>query len=247
MDNTLYVGLSRQMTLQRELDVIANNVANVDTVGFKVESLMVQTDDEKLPSAGAASGLPATVAFALDGGVARDFGQGALKQTGAPLDMAIEGNGFFKIATDKGERYTRDGRFAMDAQGRLITQSGQPVQGDGGDITLDPTKGQPMVGSDGSISQAGQSVGKIAVVQFASLSALSKDGDGLYRNVSNIQPTADDTARVRQGMVETSNVQAITQISKLVEVTRAYESIAKMMDQTSDLSTRTIQRLGSVN
>ncbi len=115
MDNTMYVGLSRQLTLQRELDVVANNVANVDTAGFKVESLMVQTDAEALPGG---DGSPPIVNFVLDQGVARNFSQGALKQTGAPLDVAIQGDGFFKVSAPGGERYTRDGRFSLDAQGR---------------------------------------------------------------------------------------------------------------------------------
>jgi flagellar basal-body rod protein FlgF len=244
MDNTMYVGLSRQMILQRELDVIANNVANVDTAGFKVESLMVQTDQEQLPSGGAA---PATVNFVLDAGVARDFSQGSLKQTGAPLDVAIQGDGFFRISTPNGERYTRDGRFSMDGQGRLVTSSGQPVQGDGGDITIDPTKGPVKIAADGTVSQGTGILGKISVVGFASLSGLSKDGDGLYRNDSNLQPTPSSSAELRQGMVETSNVNAISQITHLIQVQRAYEAISQMVAQTGDLSKTTVDRLGRVS
>ncbi len=240
----MYVGLSRQMTLQHELDVIANNVANVDTAGFKLESLMVQTDVERLPSGGIG---PPVVDFAYDVGVVRDFAQGSLKQTGAPLDLAVDDEGFFKISTPNGERYTRDGRFSLDAQGRLITQSGQPVQGDGGDIVIDPNKSTPKIATDGTVSQDGQILARIAVVNFTSLSALSKDGDGLYRNVSNIQAQATTDAKVRQGMVESSNVDPITQITKLIEVSRAYESIARMVSDTADLSSRTIDRLGRVS
>ena len=244
MDNVEYVGLSRQTVLRRQLDVIANDVANVDTAGFKVESLIVQTDPQKLPSSGDGPGV---VNFVLDAGVARNFGQGALKSTGAPFDMALEGEGFFKIQTPAGERYTRDGRFSMDANGRLVSQSGQPVQGDGGDITVDPTKGPVKIASDGTISQGNSTIGKVAVVNFASLSALAKDGDGLYRNVSNIQPIASTSAKVVQGMVEASNVDPISQITKMIEVSRAYESITNMMTQTSDLSSQTINRLGKLN
>ena len=244
MDNGEYVGLSRQTVLRRQLDVIANDVANTDTAGFKVESLIVQTDPQKLASAGDGPGV---VNFVLDAGVARNFGQGALKPTGAPFDMAIEGEGFFKIQTPDGERYTRDGRFAMDANGRLVSQSGQPLQGDGGDLTIDATKGPVKIAADGAISQGNSTIGKVAVVNFASLSALAKDGDGLYRNVSNIQPTASTTAKVVQGMVEGSNVDPISQITKMIEVSRAYESITNMMTQTSDLSSQTINRLGKLN
>jgi flagellar basal-body rod protein FlgF len=244
MDNTQYVGLSRQLILQRELDVIANNVANVDTAGFKLESLMIQTDQERLPSGGDA---PPVVNFVLDAGVARDFGQGALKQTGAPLDIAIQGEGFFRISTPNGERYTRDGRFSMDSQGRLVTSTGQPVQGDGGDITIDPTKGPVKIAADGTVSQGASILGRISLVDFASLSGLSKDGDGLYRNDSNLQPTPSNSAQLQQGMVETSNVNAISQITRLIQVQRAYEAISQMVVQTGDLSKSAVDRLGRVS
>jgi flagellar basal-body rod protein FlgF len=245
MDNVMYVGLSRQMTLQRELDVVANNIANADTAGFKVEALNVETEPRYLPSND--DGLN-TINFALDSGVTRDFGQGALKQTGASLDMAIEGEGFFTITTPAGPRYTRDGRFSLDPQGRIVNAQGNAVlDSSGGEMTLDPTRGQPTIGQDGSISQAGQIVGKVGVVRFASLSALSKAGDGAYRNDSNIQPQPASDARVMQGMIEASNVQPIVQISKLIEVSRAYESIAQMMDQTSQLSSQSINRLAQVS
>ena len=240
----MYVGLSRQGVLKRELDVIANNVANVDTAGFKVESLMVEQDPQKMP---ATSDGPSTVSFAYDAGVVRDFGQGSLKTTGAPFDVAIEGDGFFKITTPAGERYTRDGRFSMDPTGKLVTQSGQPVQGDGGDIVIDPALGPIKIASDGTVSQGNSTIAKFAVVNFGSLSALSKDGNGLYRNDSNVQPTAATNARLAQGMVEASNVEPITQISRLIEVSRAYETITQMMSDTNDLSNRAIDRLGKLS
>jgi flagellar basal-body rod protein FlgF len=123
MDNALYVGLSRQMTLRRELDIVANNIANANTTGFKVEELMVRTEPAK-PARTAGGTNP--VKFVLDDGVARDFGQGALTQTGGDFDLALEGQGFFKVSTAGGERYTRDGRFTMNPDGKLVTQNGQP-------------------------------------------------------------------------------------------------------------------------
>src|SRR5687768_11290637 len=244
MDNTMYVGLSRQMTLRRELDVLANNIANADTAGFKVESLMVAAEPRNLP---AADGGRSTIQFALDSGVARDFSQGALMQTDSPFDLAVEGEGFFQVQTQGGLRFTRDGRFGIGRQGQLVNASEHAVlDAGGGEILLDPQKGPPSVGPDGTVSQRGEVIGKVGVVRFASLAALSKDGDGLYRNDSNLQPEAAPDARVRQGMVETSNVKPVTQITQLIQVSRAYESIARMMNSTADLSTRSIERLGRV-
>ena len=114
MDNALYVGLSRQVVLRRQMDIIANNIANADTNGFKVESLM--TKEVPGPPAFTAQG-PAPVKFVGADGVARDFGQGALRRTDAPLDVAIEGPGFFKVTAKGGERYTRDGHFRTDDTG----------------------------------------------------------------------------------------------------------------------------------
>ena len=244
MDNVLYIGLSRQQVLQHEIDVISNNVANVDTTGFKVEGLMVQSDTDHTP-VDPTSPMLSNVNFPLDAGVVRDFSQGELKTTGGALNLAIQGQGFFKISTANGERYTRDGAFTLNAQGQIVTAAGDPVESDGGQIALDPLKGQPSISADGTVSQQGQVVGKISLVNFDSLSALSKEGNGLYANTSNLQPQAA-TAQIRQGMLEQSNVQPITQITRLIQVSRAYEQISQMMDQTSQLSSSTVDRLAKV-
>jgi flagellar basal-body rod protein FlgF len=250
MDNTLYVGLSKQMILNRELDVAANNLANVDTTGFKVESLITQ-DDPVMPAHAPPGSTP--VQFALDQGVARDFTQGALQQTGAPLDLAIEGKGFFQVQTASGIQYTRDGRFGSDAQGQLIDQQGNPVLDAGGSpISLNAQGGAPQIGLDGTVTQTvpGQAqpavIGKVGVVSFDSLGGLTKSGDGLYQNTTNAQPTPVTASRVHQGMLESSNVQPIVQITDLIRISRAYESVSQMMSDSSDLSKTAIQRLGSV-
>jgi flagellar basal-body rod protein FlgF len=154
MDNALYVGLSRQMTLRRELDIVANNIANANTTGFKVEELMVRTEPAK-PARTVGGANP--VKFVLDDGVARDFGQGALTQTGGDFDLALEGQGFFKVSTAGGERYTRDGRFTMSPDGKLVTQNGQAVLDEGGgEINLDPLKGPVTIARDGTVSQGAE-------------------------------------------------------------------------------------------
>lgn len=246
MDNVMYVGLSRQLTLQHELDLVANNIANSETPGFKVESLDIQTDPTTLPSND--NNNITAINFAIDSGITRDFTQGALKATGAPLDLAISGEGFFQVSTPAGPRYTRDGRFTFDPQGRIVDGSGNAVlDAGGGEIRLDLTQGPPSIGQDGTITQGRNVVGKVGVVRFASLSALSKDGSGVYRNDSNVQPQPATGAKVMQGMTEGSNVNAIEQMTRLIEVQRAYESIAQMMDQTSQLSSQSINRLGTVS
>lgn len=245
MENAAYVGLSRQMTLRRELDVVANNIANADTTGFKVEQLLVGTEvGERARNAF----VKPSVSFALDNGVGRDYGQGALNQTGRNLDFAIEGEGaFFKVQDGAGEAYTRDGAFTLDPEGKLTTQGGLPVLGDGGPIILDTTKGEPSVGADGTITQAGLPVGRLSVVRFDALAALEKGGDGLYRNASNATAAEATDARVKQGMLEGSNVNPILEITNLIEIQRAYESVTRMIEQNNDLSRRSVERLGRVS
>jgi flagellar basal-body rod protein FlgF len=245
MENAGYIALSRQMTLRRELDIAANNLANVDTAGFKVEELLIATEDGRKARN---LGIDGPGRFVLDTGVGRDFGQGGLSQTGATFDFAIDGQGFFAVGGPEGERYTRDGRFATDPTGRLVTAQGLPVLGEGGsEIILDPAKGPPSVSADGIISQEGERVGRLQAVQFSALSVLSKDGDGFYVNTSNETPSPATEARIRQGMVESSNVQPIVQITNLIEISRAYEQMAKMIESSNDLTRRTVERLGRVS
>jgi flagellar basal-body rod protein FlgF len=250
VDNVAFVSLSRQMTLQKQMDIIANNIANEDTAGFKVEQLMVHTQ----------TGAPAKtqqikgpVQFVIDGGVGRDFSAGEFTTTGRPLDVAIDGAAFLKVSTPSGERYTRDGRLAVDAQGRLVTQTGAPILDDSGaEITLDPNNGEPMIAPDGVVSQRsaqgpqGVRVGKIGTVRFDTLSVLEKEGNNLYANTSNIQPQAAPDARLRQGVLEASNVKPIVEITNLIQVQRAYERLTQMIQQTTDLSQSSIDRLARV-
>ena len=243
MDNTMYVALSRQMTLRRELDIVANNIANVDTTGFKVETAMVRTDvsDKAKMIDG-----PKSLKFVLDDGVIRDFSQGTLRQTGGTFDLGLDGQGFFKITTAAGERYTRDGRFTLSPDGQLTNHSGDPVSGEGGPIVVNPEDGPVDISADGTVSQKGERIGKIEVVAFDDLSSLSKDGDNLLRNTSNVQPVAATAARVQQGMLEGSNVNSVMQITRMIEVSRAYESMARTIEGSSELSRRSVERLGRV-
>lgn len=243
MDNPIYVALSREMILRRQMDVVANNLANADTPGFKVENLIVKADPKPMPDA---KGGPDIITYALDVALARNFGQGALTQTGNTLDMGIDGDAFFKIQTSAGERYSRDGRFSLDPAGKLVTKNGQAVQGEGGDIIVDPVKGEIMVAHDGTVSQGADRIGRIAVVSFSDNSVLSKEGDGLYSNKSNLTAGQAQGVVIHQAMVESSNVQPILQISNMIEVSRAYERMSKLIDQTTELDRQAINVLGRV-
>ena len=248
MNNALYVGLSRQMTLKSQLDVIANNIANSDTAGFKVESLRLREDAQEAPlktSSGVTSGEK--ISFVQDAGVSRDYTQGALKQTGSTFDLALQGDGMFQVQTAGGPRLTRDGRFTLNAQSQLVDMSGNQVLGSGGQpIRIDPTKTPPSIAHDGTISQDGVVAGKVGVFKVPDRTVLQRVGHGMY-DPAGQTPTADPTTSVQQGMIENSNVDAIQQMTRMIAVSRAYEQVANMMEQTSTTSDDAIQRLGKVN
>ena len=252
MDNSIYVGLSRQMTLQRQLDVAANNLANLDTAGFKVEHLTVV--DDPIAAPGATAGLgSAPIQYVLDQGSTRDFAQGALEQTGATFDVAVEGQGFFSVQTAAGVRYTRDGRFTTDASNQIVDGSGEPVLDAGGSpITVDPTLGTPMIGRDGSISQSAKNggvskVGRIGVTRFANKGALSKTGANQFADDGTAGATTATNAVVRQGYVEKSNVNPVAEVTSLIDITRAYERMQSIITGAQDLSAKAVDGLGKLS
>jgi flagellar basal-body rod protein FlgF len=244
MNTVQYVGLSRQETLQRALEIAANNISNADTAGFKLEQQMVRTEEATPASTPGAR----PVAYVLDSGVVRDFSQGGLEASGNAYDVSIEGEGFFSIQTAAGTRYTRDGRFTVDAQNQLVTKEGDPVLGNNGrPITLNPNGGEPHIAKDGAISQGATPVGRLGAIRFANLSVLKKVGDNQFEAPADAVSAPAADAVMRQGMTEKSNVQPVREITNLIEITRAYERVARMMEQTGDLSTRAIDRLGRIN
>jgi flagellar basal-body rod protein FlgF len=241
MNNALYVGLSRQETLQRALELTANNIANADTAGFKLESLLVQTEPATPPSVPDA----APIAYVLDHGVQRDFTQGEIEHTGNDYDVAIDGQGFLQAQTAAGLRYTRDGRLGVDTQNQLVTRNGDPILDTGGrPIVLNPTGGPPAIGKDGTVTQGQVTVGRIAIYRFADLGQLQKTGNNYLEAPPAAPPVLATDGVLRQGAIEHANVQPILEITNLIEITRAYERVAQMMSQTGDLSEQAISRLG---
>ena len=253
MDNAIYVGLSRQVVLQRALDVAANNIANMDTAGFKVEHLRVLTDPEAPPSPSVGFGRR-PINYVLDNGSGRDFSGGAIEKTGATYDVALSGDGFFGVQPAAGTVYTRDGRFGVDAQNQLVDKAGDTVMDKGGStLTVDPNKGAPVIGADGTVSQTDNSghvsvVGRIGVTRFANRGALEKQGANGFvdpTGAAGAQPATDAT--MAQGFVEKSNVNPVTEISSLIEITRAYERVQNLITSTQDLSLKAVDALGKPN
>lgn len=244
MENAQLVGLARQVVLRRQLDVIANNVANLNTNGFKAQ-LNLFREEEMTPAANDAfpfSDRP--ISFVIDDQSVNDFEPGPLVQSGNPLDVALNGRGFFAVQTPQGERWTRDGAFSIDAQGRLVNHSGHQVLTEAGPITFGPEETDVTIGRDGSISTSAGVRGRLRVVDFADLRELQRSGDNLW---SGGTPRAAEGVRVAQGTIERSNVSGVTEISRMIQVTRAYQSITNQLRDLDETRRTAIERLAGTN
>ncbi len=244
MENAQLVGLSRQLTLQRELDLIANNVANVDTAGFKSQVLLVK--EQKLaPAAATEFRRPdQPISFVLDDGNLYDFRPGQMVTTGNDLDVAVEGKGWFAVETRAGERYTRNGSFAIGPDGTLQSRDGNPILTDSGPLVLQPTESKISIAADGTISTNQGVRGKLKIVEFASPGDLKKAGETLFEG-QNPQPAT--FPRVTQGQIEKSNVRSVVEISRLIEVSRSYQRVSSWMNDVDDLRRNAIATLGQVS
>jgi flagellar basal-body rod protein FlgF len=247
MDNSLLVSLSHQLASYRAMDVIANNIANVSTPGFKREAAKFEEYVSMMRPAEGQTGLQ-PVSFVKDAGTMRDSSQGNLEQTGATYDVAIAGPGYFQVQTATGMRYTRDGHFSLNNDGNLVTSQGYAVQGDGGAITIAPTDGQVLIAPDGTVSSVLHGVtnllGKLKVVDFANSDALTKQGSNLYSTLQT--PNTPANVNVRQGALEASNVQPVIEISHMIEVMRAYEATATLSKSQEDMMRQAISQLGQM-
>lgn len=247
MDNSLLVSLSQQLAAYRSMDVIANNIANASTPGFKRETAKFEEYVTYVRPSETQTG-PQALSFVKDAGVVRDLGQGELNSTGATLDFAINGKGFFAVQTPAGMRYTRDGHFSLNQDGQLVTSDGYAVQGDGGAITITPDDGNVSVGADGTISSilngAANQIAKLQVVTFPNERAMTKVGSNLYSTTQAATPSTEST--VAQRMLEGSNVKPVIEISHMVEVMRAYEMTATMTNSQEQLMRQAIDKLGSM-
>ncbi|MGC2775769.1 MAG: flagellar basal-body rod protein FlgF [Bradyrhizobium sp.] len=252
MENALLIGLSRQMVLERQLDVVANNVANVNTNGFKADQ---QLFEEYLSSGAHEDNFPGAsrrVSYVQDRGTYRDISQGPMMRTSNPLDIAIDGSGFLVVQTAAGERYTRDGNLHRNNLGQLVTAAGDLVLGNNGPITLQQTDHDINISPDGTLTvveglnPADSIRGKLRLVSFADPRAAQKQGNNLYAAVGGATPQQDLKSTIQQGYVEKSNVSAVSEMSRMVEVTRSYSQIANMLQVQSDLRKNAIEKLADV-
>ena len=252
MANELLIGLSRQLTLERQMDVVANNVANVNTTGYKADRSLFEEFLTSRAHEDNFVGRDRRVSFVQDRGTFKDFAQGASEQTKNPLDVAIDGRGFLVVQTPAGERYTRDGGLQINNQGQLVTAAGNPVLGTSGPIVFQPTDHDITIAADGNltvlegVNRIDSVRGKLRLANFADAQKLVKDGSNLYAAGPGAAAQPDIASRVRQGFVEKSNVNSVAEMSRMIEVTRAYTQISAMLQQQGDLRKTALDKLADV-
>jgi flagellar basal-body rod protein FlgF/flagellar basal-body rod protein FlgG len=254
MDNALLVGLSRQVALGRELEVVANNLANINTTGYKSDSSIFEQFLMPPASAGAFPPDSRQVSYVRDRATWHNLGAGPIQRTGGPLDVAIDGDAFLVVQTAAGPRYTRNGALQISPTGALVTNTGDPVQGVGGSIQFQNTDHDISIGEDGTItvregasSTSDSTRGQLQLASFANGGQLQKEGSSLFVAPAGVAPQpAPQGVRVVQGAIEQSNVSAVAEMARMVEITRTYEQISSLLQQQNSERTTALDKLSAV-
>lgn len=240
METTSYIALSNQGALRREMDSIANNMANMNTTGFKGERMMFV--DHLTRSRSGDFIADQRLAFVRDIASYRDTSAGPIEQTGNTLDVAIHGDGFFAVQTTDGERYTRSGNFRLDNGGQLVTQDGLPVLSDAGAPIFFAREDTTItISGDGSVSTENGQLGKLRVVTFDNDQDMLGVGSGLY--TTDQAPIAKPDAQIAQHALEKSNIEAITEMTRMMDVNRRYASTQKMIDAEDERIRKMVREL----
>ena len=243
MENISYIGLSHQMALTSRMNVTANNIANMSTPGYKGQRAMFVDYLNKAKDGGPKDAIHQVQDYATY----RNVEQGSLQMTSNPLDIALEGKGYFAVTTPTGTAYTRNGSFSLNADGQLVTKQGYLVQSDGGaELTIPEGAKHIGVTPDGMLTTEQGDVGMIKMVDFADQQRMEEMGDGLYTVGGAAEIPVEPTTRMVQSAVESSNVNPILEMNNMVEVLRAYQSTYRMLTNDHERIRGAIQKLTRV-
>ncbi len=242
MENTTYIALSKQMTLAQEMNKIAHNMANLNTTGFKSQHLILTTQDMKAKDRDADN-----LKMVMDYGDYRDMSSGPLSQTGGSLDFAIEGNGFFAVQNknDGQTYYTRAGEFSLNSLNQVVTSAGHLVLGGGAPIVIPEGTAHIEVTKEGTIATEEGEIANFDIVRFENEALMSEMGENLFAGNQAAIPTED--IKVNQGMIEQSNVQAIVEMTRMIDVSRQYQITQRMIQTEHERMENAIRKLGTVN
>lgn len=240
MENSIYIGLSKQMVLRNNLNIIANNVANMNTTGYRGQNTLFEEyiSDPR--------GNEDAMSFVYDRGQYQNTTPGPLQQTGNPLDIALNGPGFFAIeGPGNTPTYTRGGDFQLDANGVIVTADGYPVKGGNGQITVPPGVGSVTIDKKGVVSTPDGEIGQLNIVEFENLQQLKPMGGNLYTTDEQARPAEETT--VHQGALEGSNVNAVLEMTRMIDNLRAFQELNQLMTKENDRLRGAIQKLTGGN
>jgi len=245
MSNSMYVAASGSIIQEKRMEIIANNLANVNAVGFKRDRCAFQVpnpeDEARAAETTVQTGLLAKQPFETY----TDYNQGPLHATGNPLDLALSGDGFFVVKTPDGEKYTRSGNFVLDAEKNLVTQDGHQVVGQGGPIVVDGA--QVTIDETGAVIINGKRAGALKIVDFPKPYALQKDGGGLFKKADDQpEPIAAADVTVNQGFVEGSNINPILEMTEMIETVRGYESYQRIIQFLGEINAKAANEVGRI-
>ena len=238
METAGYVTLSRQTGLWKEMQVVANNVANLSTAGFRREGVVFTEMLEALPNEGGG------VAMAAARARFSDPSQGAMNQTGNPMDLAIQGRGYFMVETPEGNRLTRAGAFALNTEGEMVNPDGLRLLDVGGaPIFIPPDAANVSVAQDGTVSADGNPLAQVGIYEVQDDAALSRQHGTLF-DPGEDEPLAIENAVVLQGFIEGSNVSPVTEMARMIEVQRTYEMGMKFLENEHERIINVTRHLG---
>ena len=254
MSGSIYMAATGALAYEKRLQLLSNNLANADTVGFKKDrgrfrafELAEFNNRQALPANWSQSQAPE---YWMEYRTYTDFSKGGLKKTGSPFDLALSSNGFFCVQTPDGIMYTRRGDFTVNEDEILVTQEGWPVLGQSGEIQIEMAKPSNdkrefSISEDGTVTVDGARVDRLRIVDFTQSHTLEKAGHNYYRALKpNQLEELDEDIQVSQGYLELSNVDTINMMTEMIEVLRGYESYQKMMRSVDDMNAKLINDVG---
>lgn len=244
MPSNIYVSASGAMARLTQLDLVANNLANADTAGYKRDAAFFESvleaslTDKDGKNVEGASGLN----FVRSQGISSDFEAGPIKKTGAPLDIAILGRGFLEIQTDQGLRYTRAGSLVVNEAGKLTTRDGQPVMGNGGPIEVSGS-GIHIAPNGEVLAGNGNRLGRVKIVEFENLQALRKEGHLRFEAREGAGPNTLTEPSFATESLEGSNVNTVRELSALMLLQRAFDANVRTLQADDDATARLIREV----
>jgi len=244
MNSGVYSAISGNLSAMRKLDMISNNLANLNTVGFKKDKMTFEgllagsTNPPNVPQGATADPILQRENVYID------YSAGSVIQSSNPLDLAIDGDGFFAVSTPDGTAYTRQGNFRLAADGTLVTSDGYPVMGQEGAIRIQG--GNVEIDSSGAILVDGVANGKISLVDFAKPYNLTRIGSTLFVPAGEQKAMQSASSHIRQGHVEGSNVDSISEMVQMIETNRYFEACSKVIKGFDDIAAKAANDLGRV-